>query len=568
MKKILFFIHDMMYGGAEKVLVNLVNNMDSNKYDITVMTLFDVGVNKEFLLPKIKYKSVFKRLFKGNTTLLKFFPPQFLYKYLIQDEYDVVVSYLEGSCTRIVGGAPKDIKKIAWVHISQDEKEFRKPYLSKKEAIRIYNNFNKIACVSKNVKENFEKLSGIKGIAEVVYNTNETDKILSLSKENVENCYLKNKEIKIVDTTLRDGEQTAGVAFANHEKIAIAQALSDIGIDQLEVGIPTMGGDEKATIKAICKRNLKASIMAWNRAVVSDIEQSIDCGVDAVAISLSVSDIHIQHKLKKSREWVLENMFNAVSFAHKNGLYISVNGEDASRADTDFLIEFINVAKQAGANRFRFCDTVGVMEPFATREKIEKIHKATNFDIEMHTHNDFGMATANAIAGVIGGANYIGCTVNGLGERAGNAALEEVLMALKFVYGYDTDVDTTKFVEICKYVSQASGRRLPPWKAIVGTNMFRHESGIHADGALKDPKNYEAFDPAEVGLQRQIVIGKHSGKAAIVNKFKEYSIELTNEEANQILEEVRKVSVGLKRELFDKELVQIYHDIKNDYKIF
>ena len=237
---------------------------------------------------------------------------------------------------------------------------------------------------------------------------------------------IKNKEIKIVDTTLRDGEQTAGVAFANHEKIAIAQALSDIGIDQLEVGIPTMGGDEKATIKAICKRNLKASIMAWNRAVVSDIEQSIDCGVDAVAISLSVSDIHIQHKLKKSREWVLENMFNAVSFAHKNGLYISVNGEDASRADTDFLIEFINVAKQAGANRFRFCDTVGVMEPFATREKIEKIHKATNFDIEMHTHNDFGMATANAIAGVIGGANYIGCTVNGLGERAGNAALDGV----------------------------------------------------------------------------------------------------------------------------------------------
>ena len=330
-----------------------------------------------------------------------------------------------------------------------------------------------------------------------------------------------------------------------------------------------MGGDEKKAIKQIVKRNNnRKSIMAWNRAVVSDIEQSIDCGVDAVAISLSVSDIHIQHKLKKSRQWVLENMFNAVTFAHKNGLYISVNGEDASRADIDFLIEFINVAKQAGANRFRFCDTVGVMEPFATREKIEKIHKATNFDIEMHTHNDFGMATANAIAGVIGGANYIGCTVNGLGERAGNAALEEVLMALKFVYGYDTDVDTTKFVEICKYVSQASGRRLPPWKAIVGTNMFRHESGIHADGALKDPKNYEAFDPAEVGLQRQIVIGKHSGKAAIVNKFKEYSIELTNEEANQILEEVRKVSVGLKRELFDKELVQIYHDIKNDYKIF
>ena len=261
---------------------------------------------------------------------------------------------------------------------------------------------------------------------------------------------IKEKEIKIVDTTLRDGEQTAGVAFANHEKVIIAQALSDIGIDQLEVGIPTMGGDEKESIKAICKRGLKSSIMAWNRAVITDIEQSIDCGVDAVAISLSVSDIHIEHKLKKSREWVLENMYNAVSYAKKNGLYISVNGEDASRADVDFLIEFINLAKEAGADRFRYCDTVGVMEPFTLRETIEKIHKATNFDIEMHTHNDFGMATANAIAGIVGGANHIGVTVNGLGERAGNAALEEVIMALKFVYGYETNIDTTKFREISK----------------------------------------------------------------------------------------------------------------------
>ncbi len=378
---------------------------------------------------------------------------------------------------------------------------------------------------------------------------------------------IREKEIKIVDTTLRDGEQTAGVAFANHEKVTIAQTLSDMGIDQLEVGIPTMGGDEKATIKAICKRDLKASIMAWNRAVISDIEQSIDCGVDAVAISLSVSDIHIQHKLKKSREWVLENMYNAVTYAKKNGLYISVNGEDASRADINFLIEFINLAKEAGADRFRYCDTVGVMEPFTLRDTIEKIYKVTNFDIEMHTHNDFGMATANAIAGIVGGANHIGVTVNGLGERAGNAALEEVIMALKFVYGYETNIDTTRFREISKYVSQASGRELPVWKAIVGTNMFRHESGIHADGALKDPKNYEAFDPSEVGLERQIVIGKHSGKAAIINKFREYEIELSNEDAESMLELVRQTSVRIKRNLFDKELVEIYKDLKNNRSV-
>lgn len=368
------------------------------------------------------------------------------------------------------------------------------------------------------------------------------------------------KKIYIVDTTLRDGEQTAGVVFANAEKVAIAEMLSDLGVDQLEVGIPTMGGDEKRAIKEIVSRNLKSSIMAWNRAVIGDIQESIDCGVDAVAISISVSDIHIKYKLKTSREWVIENMVKAVEYAKKNGLYVSVNGEDASRADKDFLVEFINAAKQAGADRFRYCDTVGVMEPFKIEEDIKYIHERTNFDIEMHTHNDFGMATANAIAGIRGGANHVGVTVNGLGERAGNAALEEVVMALKFVYGMDVDMDTTKFREICKYVSMASGRELPSWKAIVGTNMFAHESGIHADGAIKNPKNYEAFDPSAVGLERQIVIGKHSGRAAIVNKFKEYNIDLTDQEASDILEMVRATSVRVKRSLFDKELVQLYKE--------
>lgn len=371
-----------------------------------------------------------------------------------------------------------------------------------------------------------------------------------------------NRTIKIVDTTLRDGEQTAGVVFANHEKVTIAQMLSELGINQLEVGIPAMGGDEKQAIKDICKKNLKASVMAWNRAVISDIEQAIDCGVDSVAISISVSDIHIQHKLKTSRDWVIENMIKSVEFAKRNGLYVSVNGEDASRADLDFLVTFIEEAKKAGANRFRYCDTVGVLDPFSTKNNIEELLNRTNFDIEMHTHNDFGMATANALAGVVGGASHIGVTVNGLGERAGNAALEEVLMASKYVYGYEVNVDTRMFKDVSEYVSKASGRELPAWKAIVGSNMFRHESGIHADGAIKNPQNYEAFDPSEVGLERQIVIGKHSGKAALVNKFKEYDIELDKELADKLLDQVRELSVKLKRALFDKELVQIYKDLK------
>lgn len=377
-----------------------------------------------------------------------------------------------------------------------------------------------------------------------------------MAVKNLEN----GKKIYIVDTTLRDGEQTAGVVFANQEKITIAGMLSDVGVDQLEVGIPAMGGDEKEAIKEIVKRNTKSSIMAWNRAVIADIEHSIDCGVDAVAISISVSDIHIKNKLKTSRQWVLESMVTAVEYAKKNGLYVSVNGEDASRADLDFLVEFINIAKAAGADRFRYCDTVGIMQPFKIKEDIEYLFSKTGFDIEMHTHNDFGMATANAIGGIMGGATHVGVTVNGLGERAGNAALEEVLMSLMYVYNYTGDIDTKMFREVSEYVSRASGRILPVWKAIVGDNMFAHESGIHADGAIKNPKNYEAYDPEIVGAQRQIVIGKHSGRAGIINKFKEYGIELDRESSQVILEMVRESSVRVKRTLFDKELVEIYKE--------
>ncbi|MBP2071226.1 homocitrate synthase [Thermoanaerobacterium butyriciformans] len=367
-------------------------------------------------------------------------------------------------------------------------------------------------------------------------------------------------KLYLVDTTLRDGEQTAGVVFANSEKIRIAKMLDEIGVNQLEVGIPTMGGDEKETIAKIAKLGLNASIMAWNRAVIDDVKESLECGVDAVAISISTSDIHIEHKLRTSRQWVLDHMTSAVQFAKKEGVYVSVNAEDASRTDIDFLIEFAKCAKEAGADRLRFCDTVGILDPFKTYDIIKRIKESIDIDIEMHTHNDFGMATANALAGFKAGANFIGVTVNGLGERAGNAALEEVVMALKHVYKYDIGIDTKRFRELSEYVSTASGRPLPSWKAIVGTNVFAHESGIHVDGALKDPHTYEIFDPDEVGLERQIVIGKHSGTAALINKFKEYGRTLPENEAKELLPYVRSLSIQLKRPLFDKELIYLYEE--------
>ncbi len=370
--------------------------------------------------------------------------------------------------------------------------------------------------------------------------------------------------IKIVDTTLRDGEQTAGVVFANREKIRIAKLLDQIGVDQIEAGIPVMGGDEKEAIQTLVNADLDASIMAWNRAVVSDVKESLDCGVDAVAISISTSDIHIEHKLQQDRDWVLSNMVKAVEFAKKNKLYVSVNAEDASRSDRDFLVKFAKEAKEAGADRLRYCDTVGIMEPFVIHDRVKDIIEEVGIDIEMHTHNDFGLAAANALAGVKAGANYVGVTVNGLGERAGNAALEEVVMALKYLYNVDMDFSTEDFRQLSEYVSQASSRELPVWKAIVGTNVFAHESGIHADGVLKNASTYEVFAPEEVGLERQIIIGKHSGKKAIVSKFKEYGIDLTDQEANDLLARIRETAVQLKRALFDKELMYIYEDYKEE----
>jgi homocitrate synthase NifV len=366
------------------------------------------------------------------------------------------------------------------------------------------------------------------------------------------------RQIKIDDTTLRDGEQTAGVVFSNEEKIEIARLLGEVGVHQIEAGIPAMGGDEAETIKKIAHMGLPCSVLAWNRTVVADIQKSIDCGVDAVAVSVPTSDIHIEHKLKKSRDWVLESVKESVDFAKTKDLYVSVNMEDASRSDLAFLLQFCQTAKNVGADRVRFCDTLGILDPFQTYQVIKHLYDNAGIEIEMHTHNDFGMATANAMAGLRAGATYVNTTVNGLGERAGNSALEEVVMALKVIEKIDLGMKTQMFRRISEYVAEASSRTVPIWKAIVGTNCFAHESGIHADGVIKNPLNYEPYAPEDVGLERQIVIGKHSGSRAIVAKFHEYGIEISQEEADCILVQVRKKALEVKRALFDKEIVQLY----------
>jgi homocitrate synthase NifV len=366
----------------------------------------------------------------------------------------------------------------------------------------------------------------------------------------------------ICDTTLRDGEQSAGIVFANLEKVRIARLLDEIGVQQIEAGIPAMGGDEKKAVKQIANLGLEASILGWNRANKEDIAHSIDCGVDSVAISMSSSDIHIQHKLMKSREWVLEKITESVEYAKAHGVYISANAEDASRADPDFLITFAKTAKEAGANRFRYCDTIGMLEPRRSYDDIKRIIEHAKIDVEMHTHNDFGMATANAIAGVQAGAKYVSTTVLGIGERTGNSPLEEIAMTAKHILKMDVHFDTTRFREVSEYVASAASRTIPGWKPIVGENCFAHEAGIHTDGVIKYLSNYEPYTPEEVGLKRKIVIGKHSGRHTVKQMLAKYGYEVDDEAAGIILESVRANSIALKRSLTEKELVYMYMDYK------
>lgn len=362
-------------------------------------------------------------------------------------------------------------------------------------------------------------------------------------------------KIVIDDTTLRDGEQTAGVVFSLAEKKRIAKMLDEIGVGELECGIPAMGTDEQRSVRALVDLGLNARLITWNRALVSDIQASINTGVRAVDISLSVSDIHIRHKLRKSRAWVTEQLKIALGYAKQQDLYVCVGGEDASRADPDFLVDLMNIAQAAGADRFRFCDTLGVLDPFTTFDRITYLLDRVDMELEIHTHNDLGMATANAIAGIRAGANYVNTTVNGLGERAGNAAFEEVVMALKHASGFTVPITTERFVELSKLVATASGRTVPEWKAVVGEKVFSHESGVHADGVLKFSGNYEGYDPAEVGLSRHLVLGKHSGRHGLKARLKRLDVHCDERDLDRILGKVRRLAQHDKRALTDDDLL-------------
>ncbi|MFN6483258.1 MULTISPECIES: homocitrate synthase [unclassified Nostoc] len=367
-------------------------------------------------------------------------------------------------------------------------------------------------------------------------------------------------QIIINDTTLRDGEQAAGVAFTLQEKVAIAKFLDAIGIPELEVGIPAMGDEETRAIAAISNLGLQAKLLGWNRAVISDIKASIACGLNRVHIAIPVSGIQIATKFHGQWRIGLQKLKDSIHFALDQGLWVAVGGEDSSRADENFLLDVALYAQDWGASRFRFCDTVGVLDPFTTYTKVQRLVSALTIPLEIHTHNDFGLATANALAGIKAGASSVNTTVNGLGERAGNAALEEVVMAIKRIYGVNLGIDTPSLLELSQLVAAASGASVPPWKAIVGENTFAHESGIHAHGVLQNPITYEPFAPEEVGWERRLVVGKHSGRHLVANLLEQHGIFLNPQETQSVLDAVRHQSVQKKRSLTTEELLNLVRE--------
>lgn len=363
-------------------------------------------------------------------------------------------------------------------------------------------------------------------------------------------------DVQVLDTTLRDGEQAPSVSLSPDQKVDIARMLNRAGVPIIEAGSACTGAGEREAISRVAEESLDAQVTGFCRGLERDIDLAIDCDVDGVNLVVPASDRHIEGKLGTTRGGIIETTASLVEYACDHGLWVEVLGEDGSRADLDFLARLMESAFDAGADRVCYCDTVGCATPERTADVVSTL--AALGPTSAHTHDDLGMGLTNALAAVDAGADIVHTTVNGIGERAGNVALEEVALALAEGYGVST-VDTTLLYALAKTVADTTGISLAPNKAVVGENAFTHESGIHTDGQLKDDTMYEPYSPERVGRDRRFALGKHAGRAGVEAALAEHDVTVGNEELATITEHI--TDLGADKHVTDADILAFAEEV-------
>jgi D-citramalate synthase len=369
---------------------------------------------------------------------------------------------------------------------------------------------------------------------------------------------LEDRDVQFLDTTLRDGEQAPGISLTPAEKAEIAMALDEANVAVIEAGSACTGPGERETISRVTDLGLDARVTSFTRGVKNDIDLALDCDVDGINLVVPASDRHVERKVNTTHDETVETTVELVEYAKDHGLWVEVLGEDGSRADLDFLEELMRAAFDAGADRVCAPDTVGHATPDRMLEIYARLSKLG--PTSMHTHDDLGLAVTNALVGVAAGADLVHGTINGIGERAGNVAIEEVAIALDHGYGVET-VDTEMLYDLGQLVAAKTGVPLAPNKAVVGENAFTHESGIHTDGTLKDDAMYEPYPPEKVGRTRRLVLGKHAGRAGVEAALAEHDLEASEDELAEIVSRVKRLGDRGKR-VTDADLLTIAEEVQ------
>ena len=372
------------------------------------------------------------------------------------------------------------------------------------------------------------------------------------------------QKIYIFDTTLRDGEQTPGVALKTDEKLDIAAALSDIGVDVIEAGFARVSGGETDAIKTIANAGLKSEICSIARANEQDIDIAASTGVTCIHTFIGTSPLHRDYKLKMSKDEILKKIEKSVGYIKSLGLKCEFSCEDATRTELEFLINAFKTAEEAGADRLNVPDTVGVISPEAMYWLIKQLKQHLKKPISMHCHNDFGMAVANSLAGIRAGAEQVHVTVNGIGERAGNASMEQIAVSLYALYGIKT-INLERIASLSELVEKYTGVAVSDTAPIVGRNAFAHEAGIHVHGVIGKALTYEPISPEMVGRSREICLGKHSGMHSVKKVLEDMNISVSEEQLNTILAKIKEI--GDKGEkIGEKELNEIVQEITGNHR--